>query len=100
VAEQYQLELDGPRLAKQLTVVRDVMLSASDCAFAANGADGWKTLEEIAKITSYPPASVSADLRHLRKKQNGGYTVEKRRRGDRSSGLWEYRVSRKQEKAA
>jgi hypothetical protein len=88
MSEQYNLVLDGPRLKKQLEVVREVMLSA-----AAVGT--WHTLEELKKITGYPPASISADLRHLR---NGTgsyhgplYVVEKRRR-EGAVGLWEYKV--------
>jgi hypothetical protein len=38
------------------------------------------TLEELERKTGFPPASISAQLRHLRKVENGGYLVEKRRR--------------------
>ena len=56
-------------------------------------ADGkWRTLDEISKATSDPHASISAQLRHLRKPRFGSHVVEKRPRGDRSHGLWEYRV--------
>jgi hypothetical protein len=44
----------------QRDVLRDVMLSAAECVT-------WLTLEELARMTSYPPASISAQLRHLRK---------------------------------
>ena len=57
----------------QREVVRDVMLLA---AFH----DVWMSLEELAKKTRYPQASISAQLRHLRKPQYGGFVVEKRRR--------------------
>lgn len=40
-----------------------------------------------------PAASVSAQLRHLRKPRFGGFVVEKRPRGDRERGLWEYRLA-------
>lgn len=53
----------------------------------------WRTLEEISAITHDPPASISAQLRHLRKKRFGGHIVEKRPRGDRDLGLWEYRLT-------
>lgn len=57
-------------------------------------ADGeWRTLAEISASTGDPHASVSAQLRHLRKPRFGSYIVEKRHRGERSAGLWEYRVS-------
>lgn len=52
----------------------------------------YRTLEEIAAITRDPAASISAQLRHLRKPRFGGHTVNRRRRGDRSKGLWEYQL--------
>ena len=52
----------------------------------------WRTLGEIAAITSDPQASISAQLRHLRKVRFGGHIVEKQRRGNPGSGLWEYRL--------
>lgn len=52
----------------------------------------WRTLGEIAQITSDPEASVSAQLRHLRKPKFGEHTVEKRARGDRDRGCFEYRL--------
>jgi hypothetical protein len=80
--ETFDAELDGHRLARQLTAVRDYMLRA----------DGWRTLDEISRITGAPPASVSARLRDLRRPASGGYTVERRRRRP-GGGLYEYRVS-------
>lgn len=72
----------------------DVMLSATQC-------DTWLTLEELAKLTQYPPASISAQLRHLRKLEFGGYEVEKRQRlsgrvlhGEDFGTVWEYRLQR------
>jgi len=66
----------------------------------------WLTLEELSRMTSYPPASVSAHLRHLRKLQHGGYRVEKRCRASvklfspveepsATGPVWEYRLERK-----
>jgi hypothetical protein len=52
----------------------------------------WRTLDEIADVTGDPHASISAQLRHLRKPRFGGYLVEKRSRGRRDQGLFEYRV--------
>lgn len=49
----------------------------------------WRTLEQIAKLTGDPQASVSAQLRHLRKPRFGGHQVEKRYLG---RGLYEYRL--------
>ena len=52
----------------------------------------WRTLREIENHTGDPQSSISAQLRHLRKKRFGGYTVEKRRRGEGAKGLWEYKL--------
>ena len=56
---------------RQRDVLCDVMLSARQC-------ETWLTLDELAKLTHYPQASISAQLRHLRKPEYGGYAVEKR----------------------
>lgn len=79
---------------RQRDVLCAVMLSASQC-------DTWLTLDELAKLTLYPPASISAQLRHLRKPQFGGYQVEKRQRefgramrGEDFGTVWEYRLHR------
>ena len=53
----------------------------------------WYTLDEIHKATNDPHASISAQLRHLRKKRFCSHIIEKRPRGNRSKGLWEYRLS-------
>ncbi len=80
------------QLRKQREVIRDVMLSAGQCAT-------WLTLDELAKLTNYPPASISAQLRHMRKPRFGGYEVVKRSRAVdktmRAEGfgtVWEYSV--------
>ena len=52
----------------------------------------WRTLKEVADNTGDPEASVSAQLRHLRKKRFGSFVLEKRPRGNRSNGLFEYRL--------
>ena len=57
----------------QLHAIRDLMLSA-----AQRGA--WMTLSEIAGLTEIGEASISAQLRHLRKARHGRHRVEKRRR--------------------
>ena len=71
------------------------MLSASQC-------ETWLTLEELAKLTDYPPASISAQLRHLRKPEFGGYEMQKRQRkpgqvlrGEDFGIVWEYQLRRK-----
>ena len=75
----YVPECDWHRLTTQVEQIREYML-----------ARGWKTLGEIEAATGHPQASISAQLRNLRKVRFGGYLVEKRRRGDRSEGLFEY----------
>ena len=77
----YEPALDGARIRKQHEVIRDLMLARPNWR--------WLSLGEMAKRTGYPEASISAQLRHLRKQRFGGYKVDKRPRGD---GLWEYRV--------
>lgn len=73
--------LDQARLSKQVGRVFGLM------------SDGvWRTLDEISGATGDPSASISAQLRHLRKPRFGGYTVEKRRRGTPGNGLYEYRL--------
>lgn len=68
----------------------------------------WLTLSEIAEATEFGEASISAQLRHLRKKEHGGCRVQKRRRqqlrlgkatarrrirdAERAPIVWEYRV--------
>ena len=79
----YSPEHDHARLMRQHERIRDYML----------GHGGWYTLDELSEATNAPPASVSAQLRHLRKARFGSWTVQKRRRGDRSNGLYEYHLS-------
>jgi hypothetical protein len=76
--------LDQERLTQQLGRIFTVMRDGE-----------WRSLNEIADVTAAPHASISAQLRHLRKPRFGAYVVEKRRRGD--SGTWEYRVGGRQE---
>jgi len=53
----------------------------------------WRTLDEIHQVTGDPHASISAQLRHLRKDRFGAHTVERRARGNRENGLFEYRLN-------
>ena len=83
----------------QLAAIRELTTRAS-------GRGIWLTLAEIAEATEYAEASISAQLRHLRKAHHGGYHVEKRRRQSvrgaatmpkipdsrRGPMIWEYRV--------
>lgn len=88
---------DARRLRSQRDVIRDVMLSAAEC-------ETWLTLGELRALTKYGEASISAQLRHLRKSENGGYEVTKRHRegasperpgpDGRGECVWEYRIER------
>jgi hypothetical protein len=49
----------------------------------------WRTLREISNATGDPEASISAQLRHLRKPKFGGYDVEKEYI---SNGLFKYKL--------
>ena len=53
----------------------------------------WYTLDQINKKTKDPHASISAQLRHLRKAKFGSHTIDKRPKGNRLMGLWEYRLT-------
>jgi len=84
----------GSLRRRQRDVLCDVMLSAREC-------ETWLTLDELAKLTHYPPASISAQLRHLRKPQFGGFEVEKQQRttgkilrGEDFGTVWEYQLRR------
>jgi len=79
----YDEQIDGRRVRTQMNRIRDFMI----------GHPGYHSLPEISAATGDPPASVSAQLRHLRKPRFGSYTVNKRRRSA-VSGLWEYEVTR------
>ncbi len=58
----------------------------------------WRTLGEIRR-QQYSEAGISARLRDLRKERFGSHTIERRRRGDASRGLFEYRLSRSKQSA-
>lgn len=79
--ETYDPAFDQARLEKQIGRVWACMRDGA-----------WRTLSEIQRVTGDQQASISAQLRHLRKARFGGYQVEKRVRGDRAHGLYEYRV--------
>lgn len=82
---QRELHFPGPddptkqrRLTAQLGRIFHVMLDGE-----------WHTLAEISALTGAPTPSVSAQLRHLRKPEFGGYTVEREHIGN---GLYQYRL--------
>jgi hypothetical protein len=75
----YTPERDNQRLTNQLFRVWDCMVDGK-----------WRTLGEISKITGDPEASVSAQLRHLRKRRFGEHLIERRYCGN---GLYEYKLT-------
>jgi hypothetical protein len=98
----FAAQADGISLEEdetQLAAIRELMMRAFDRGV-------WLTLGEIAAATEFGEASISAQLRHLRKAHHGGYRVEKRRRwparasaatrkiqdARRGPVIWEYHV--------
>ena len=74
----YSPERDNERLSKQLDRVVWAMRD-----------EQWHTLRAVSRMTGDPEASVSAQLRHLRKPRFGGHTVERRYV---NNGLYEYKL--------
>lgn len=73
---------DAVRVRGQLKKVAELMADKE-----------WRTLGEIHAVCGGSEAGISARLRDLRKAKFGSCYVERRRRGDAKSGLWEYRVA-------
>jgi hypothetical protein len=74
----YVEERDQERLTKQHVRVYDLM---KDGVF--------RTLPQISDLLKAPPASISAQLRHLRKPAFGSHTVNKKYEGN---GLFSYQL--------
>jgi hypothetical protein len=83
----YDPVLDGLRLAGEMRAVVATMMDGE-----------WHTFEEIERAIfqrggkHYSHPGISARLRDCRKRRFGSHTVERRRRGDPTRGLWEYRL--------
>jgi len=77
----YDPKFDKARLTGQIKRIWRVMETKE-----------WKTLAEIHRLTGDPEASISAQLRHLKKIRFGKHTINRRSRGERSYGLWEYQL--------
>lgn len=74
----YKHERDSKRLTSQYNDIFKLM------------ADGeFRSLAKIATLTGHHEASISAQLRHMRKPRFGSHTVDKRHRGN---GLYEYQL--------
>lgn len=74
----YEPERDTPRLTAQLLRIFDLMKDGA-----------WRTLAQIETATGDPQASISAQLRHLRKPRFGRHTINKDYVGD---GLYLYQL--------
>jgi len=80
-AEPFEYKYDYTRLKTQRSKI-----------FAYMSGEQWRTLSEISTAVNAPEASASAALRDFRKLKYGSHTVDRRIRGDRVKGLWEYRL--------
>jgi hypothetical protein len=77
---------DADRLRTQRDIIRDKLLTASRSG-------NWLTLGELQLFTGFGEASISAQLRHLRKPEAGGFEITKRRRKSAGQMIWwEYRI--------
>jgi len=74
----YVAERDDPRLRGQQLRIWELMRDQA-----------WRTLSQIAAATGDPEASISAQLRHLRKERFGSFVVQKEHLGH---GLFQYRL--------
>lgn len=74
----YNRVQDRERLTGQILRIYDLMKDGK-----------WRTLGQIENFTGAPQASISAQLRNLRKPRFGGYVVEKQNLGE---GLFQYRL--------
>ena len=74
----YDSQRDDARLTGQLLRIWEYMKDSK-----------WRTLSEISQATGDPQASISAQLRHLRKPRFGAHIVEKEYLGN---GLYQYKV--------
>lgn len=74
----YQPARDDDRLSVQYRRIFSLMQDGQ-----------WRTLEEIEQVTQDPQASISAQLRHMRKARFGAHTVNRRYL---VAGLYEYQL--------
>jgi hypothetical protein len=74
----YNHERDSSRLSTQYWDLYNLMRDGKR-----------RTLQGISDLTEHPPASVSAQLRHMRKARFGGHTVNKMHVGN---GIYEYEL--------
>lgn len=74
----YVPKRDDERLTGQIKRIYNVMKDGTP-----------RTLRQIANATGDPEASISAQLRHLKKERFGSHRVEKENKG---GGLYEYKL--------
>lgn len=85
----YTPELDEDRLSSGLRITIAVMRDGA-----------WRTKHEIACAAEaqhdkpVSMESIGRYLRYAREDRNGGWVLQKRRRGDPTGGLYEYRLCR------
>ena len=79
--KSYEAEFDYERLSKAIRKTYECMKDGK-----------WRTLAEICAVTGGREASESARLRDFRKEKFGSHTVDRRIRGERKNGLYEYRL--------
>jgi len=77
----YDAEKDQERLTGQILRIYDLMQDGR-----------WRTLGEIEQMIGDPQASISAQLRHLRKRRFGSHEVNKRGRYEGTHGTFEYQL--------
>lgn len=77
----FQAEFDLERLTSALDRVRALMRDHR-----------WYSLAELAAACQCSEAGASARLRDCRKPRHGGHIIERRRRGDPTRGVFEYRM--------
>lgn len=77
----YDRKMDDKRLTGQILRIFQLMKDGK-----------WRTLAEIENQTADPQSSISAQLRHLRKERFGAHEINKRPRGQRENGLFEYQL--------
>jgi hypothetical protein len=85
---EYVPALDDRRLTGQILRVYECMKDGK-----------WRTLSELSLDVAFASgkhdgeASLSAQLRNLKKEKWGAHTIERRARGDREHGLYEYMLT-------
>lgn len=82
--QTYDPQADQARLSRQLQGVKDALWSGQWMTFADIKATGVQGTE----------SGISARIRDLRKERFGAFKVERRARGDRETGLFEYQLCR------